>query len=205
MISLQVIPQEASPRAPVNEIQSSWYAVQTLPLHEKAVVEHLQNENIDCLVPLTVRIHKWSDRNRSVSLPVFPGYAFVRLNNYRYERVRVLRRPSVVRFVGNSQGAIPLEDYEIEHIRQLMENRVHCEPHPYLHAGQKVRIRNGALRGVEGTLLSETGKDSLVLSVSLIQRSLSIRIEGSRDARSAPTKRALHDALRFSTHSRICS
>jgi transcription antitermination factor NusG len=178
MIPLQAIPQEVSFRPPINEIRSSWYAVQTLPRHERAVVEHLQNENIDCLVPLTVRIHKWSDRNQSVSLPVFPGYAFVRLNDYRGERIRVLRRPGVVRFVGNSQGAIPLEEHEIEHIRQLMENKIDCEPHSYLQAGQKVRIRNGALRGVEGILLRETGKDTLVLSVSLIRRSLSIRIEG---------------------------
>jgi transcription termination/antitermination protein NusG len=178
MIAFQVTPREVSFRPPVNVIEPSWYAVQTLPRHEKAVVEHLRNENIDCLVPLTVRLHKWSDRNQSVSLPIFPGYAFVRLNDYRYERIRVLRRPGVVRFVGNSQGAIPLEEHEIEHIRQLMENKIHCEPHPYLQAGQKVRIRNGSLRGLQGILLRETGKDSLVLSVSLIQRSLSIRLEG---------------------------
>lgn len=178
MIPLQAVVQDVCFRPPINIIESSWYAVQTLPRHEKAVTEHLQNENIDCLLPVTVRIHKWSDRNQSVSLPLFPGYAFVRLNDYRRERIRVLRRPGVVRFVGNSQGAIPLEDYEIEHIRQLMENKVRCEPHPYLQAGQKVRIRNGALRGVEGILLREAGKDSLVLGVSLIQRSLSIQIEG---------------------------
>jgi transcription antitermination factor NusG len=83
-----------------------------------------------------------------------------------------------VRFVGNSQGPIPLEAHEITHIRQLMEHKVKCEPHPYLQAGQKVRIRDGALRGVEGILLREAGRDSLILSVSLIQRSLSIQIEG---------------------------
>ena len=175
---VETVPQDATFGPPANAFESNWYAVQTLPRHEKAVVENLQNDNIDCLVPLTTRIHKWSDRNQSVSLPIFPGYAFVRLNDYRQERIRVLRRPGIVRFVGNSQGAIPLEEHEIEHIRQLMEHRVHCEPHPFLHAGQKVRIRNGALRGVEGVLLREAGKDSLILSVSLIQRSLSIRIEG---------------------------
>jgi transcription termination/antitermination protein NusG len=178
MIPVQAVPQDVIFRPPVNATESSWYAVQTLPRHEKAVVEHLQTENIDCLLPLTVHVHKWSDRNQSVSLPIFPGYAFVRLSDYRRERIRVLRRPGIVRFVGNSQGAIPLEDQEIEHIRQLMDHKIHCEPHPFLHAGQKVRIRNGALRGVEGILLCETGKDSLILSVSLIQRSLSIRIEG---------------------------
>lgn len=159
-------------------MEASWYAVQTYPRHEKAVAEQLQSEKIECLLPLIVRVHKWSDRNQSVSTPLFPGYAFVQLNEYRRDRVRVLRRPGVVRFVGNSQGPIALEAHEIRHIRRLMEHKVSCEPHPFLQAGQKVRIRDGALRGLEGILLREAGKDSLILSVSLIQRSLSIRIEG---------------------------
>lgn len=159
-------------------IDSSWFAVQTYPRHEKAVVEQLQSDEIECLLPLIVRLHKWSDRHQKVQLPLFPGYAFVRLSESRSERVRVLRRPGVVRFVGNSHGPIPLEAHEIKHIRQLMEHNVSCEPHPFLQAGQRVRIRNGALRGVEGILVREAGKDSLILSVSLIQRSLSIQIEG---------------------------
>jgi transcription antitermination factor NusG len=157
---------------------SNWYAVQTFPRHEKAVAEHLRTEGIECLLPLIVRTHKWSDRQQSVSLPLFPGYAFVRLNESRRDRVRVLRRPGVVRFVGTSQGPIPLEAHEISHLRRLMENKVNCEPHPYLQAGQKVRVRNGALRGIEGILVRGSGNDNLVLSVSLIQRSLSIQIEG---------------------------
>jgi len=156
----------------------NWYAIQTFPRHEKAVADHLQSEGIECLLPLIVRVHKWSDRKQSVSLPLFPGYAFVRLNESRRDRVRVLRRPGVVRFVGTSQGPIPLEAHEINHIRQLMEHKVSCEPHPYVQAGQRVRVRSGALRGVEGILVCGAANDNLVLSVSLIQRSISIQIEG---------------------------
>jgi transcription antitermination factor NusG len=178
MIPTQAVADSAGFMPAIDRMEPSWFAVQTLPRHEKAVVEQLQGEQIECLLPLSVRVHKWSDRNQSVRLPLFPGYAFVRLNEERCDRIRVLRKPGVVRFVGNSQGPIPLEAHEITHIRQLMEHKVKCEPHPYLQAGQKVRIRDGALRGVEGILLREAGKDSLILSVSLIQRSLSIQIEG---------------------------
>lgn len=159
-------------------VDFSWYAVETFRRHEKAVADHLQSEGIECLLPLIVRVHKWSDRKKNVSLPLFPGYAFVRLSESRRDRARMLRRPGVVRFVGTSQGPIRLESHEIDHIRQLMANKVSCEPHPYLQAGQKVRVRNGALRGVEGILVRGAGNDNLVLSVSLIQRSLSIQIEG---------------------------
>lgn len=173
----QIVAHRVSP-TPIEAMEASWYAVQTFPRHEKAVADQLHNDDIECLLPLIVREHRWSDRNQRVSLPLFPGYAFVRLNEQRRDRIRVLRRPGVVRFVGNSQGPIALEACEIRHIRRLMENEVSCKPHPFLQAGQKVRIRDGALRGVEGILLREAGKDSLILNVSLIQRSLSIQIEG---------------------------
>lgn len=179
MLTIATQAVESIPFRPfIESFEPSWYAVQTFPRHEKAVSEQLQGEGIECLLPLTVRVHKWSDRKQNVSLPLFPGYTFVRLGEYRRDRVRVLRRPGVVRFVGTSQGAIPLATDEISHIRQLMEHKINCEPHPFLKAGQKVRIRSGALRGLEGILLRESGNDSLVLSVSLIQRSLSIQIEG---------------------------
>lgn len=179
MISTQVLTESICFTPAAEHVEhSSWYAIQTFPRHEKAVVDQLQREHIECLLPLIARVHKWSDRNQAVNLPLFPGYAFVRLNEYRLDRVRVLRKPGVVRFVGTSQGPIPLEVYEIKHIRQLIENKIDCQPHPFLQAGQRVRIRNGALRGIEGILLREAGKDSLILSVSLIQRSLSIQIEG---------------------------
>ena len=179
-----MIPQQASVDVVgftpwIEAFDFNWYAVQTFPRHEKAVAEHLQSEGIECLLPLIFRVHKWSDRKQQVSLPLFPGYAFVRLSESRRDRVRVLRRPGVVRFVGTSQGPIPLAAHEIDHVRKLMENKVSCVLHPYLQAGQKVRVRNGALRGVEGILVHGAGNDTnLVLSVSLIQRSLSIQIEG---------------------------
>jgi transcription elongation factor/antiterminator RfaH len=178
-----MIPQEASVDVVgftpwIEGMDFNWYAIQTFPRHEKTVAEHLQSEGVECLLPLIVRVRKWSDRKQNVSLPLFPGYAFVRLNESRRDRVRVLRRPGVVRFVGTSQGPIPLAAHEINHVRQLMENKVSCEPHPYLQAGQKVRVRDGALRGVEGILVRGASNDSLVLSVSLIQRSISIQIEG---------------------------
>lgn len=178
MIPTAVANESISFRPLAETIEATWYAVQTFPRHEKVVVDQLQNEDIECLLPLISRVHRWSDRNQTVSLPLFPGYAFVRLNEFRRDRVRVLRKPGIIRFVGNSQGPIPLESHEIRHIRQLIEHKIDCESHPFLQAGQKVRIRNGALRGMEGILLREAGKDSLILSVSLIQRSLSIQIEG---------------------------
>src|SRR6266567_5934438 len=156
----------------------TWYAVQTSPRHEKAIATHLHNDGIECLLPLMLEEHKWSDRRKAVSLPVFPGYVFVHLHEYSKERINVLRRPGIVRFVGSNREAAPIPLNEIENIRRLVDTRIGCRPHQFLTVGQRVRIRSGALCGLEGILLRVADSDSLVLSISLIQRSLSLRVEG---------------------------
>src|SRR5262245_28841231 len=82
------------------EAFDSWYAVQTLPRHEKAVTTQITAEGLPCVLPLENRRRRWSDREQEVQFPLFPGYMFVRLENYAQQHVHVLRKPGVVRFVG---------------------------------------------------------------------------------------------------------
>ncbi|MGH9680677.1 MAG: transcription termination/antitermination protein NusG, partial [Candidatus Acidiferrales bacterium] len=156
----------------------SWYAIQTFPRHEKAVATRLAMDGIECLLPLTVEERKWSDRRKRVSVPLFPGYIFLQLFDYDLERLDVLHRPGVVRFVGNRRETMSIPFEEIQGIRRLMENKISCRPHPFLAEGQRVRVRTGALEGLEGILVRVNENESVVLSVRLIQRSLAIRVEG---------------------------
>jgi transcription antitermination factor NusG len=176
MATLSTVYSSAAPFDSI--VTGNWYAIQTSPRHEKAVASHLQTDGIECLLPLMVEEHKWSDRRKSVSLPLFPGYVFVQLHRYSWERLDVLRRPGVVRFVGSQREAAPIPLDEIESVRRLVETKIPCRPHQFLTLGQRVRIRSGALSGLEGILLRVTDNDTLVLSISFIQRSLSLRVEG---------------------------
>jgi len=164
---------------PACSIQTGkWYALQTVPRHEKTVGTQLQMDGLEVFVPTFRKESKWSDRKKIVDLPVFPGYAFLRSSDINQDRKYVFRNRSVVRLLSTSVGAAEIPDQEILNVRRVTQSGATLEPIPYLNVGQRVRIRNGALQGLEGSLLKIGRDNCLVISVDLIQRSISIRIQG---------------------------
>ncbi|MFZ0286080.1 MAG: UpxY family transcription antiterminator [Terriglobales bacterium] len=156
----------------------NWFAVQTRARHEKVVAQRLQDSGVTTFLPLVTGIHRWSDRKKSVELPLFGCYVFVRFAPTSEERLRVLRIDSVLSFVGIRGQGTPIPDLQIDAVRTLIEEQLPWSTHPFLKIGQRVRIRSGALNGLEGILVSRNGDRTLILSVDAIQRSLAVRIEG---------------------------
>lgn len=155
-----------------------WYAIRTRSRHEKVVAKQLDGLQFENFLPLCNVIHRWSDRRKEVELPLFPGYAFVRLVYSPHERVRVLRVFGVAGFVGTQGRGIPIPDRQINDIKTLLTHQVPFENHAALHIGERVRIRGGALDGVEGILQAQKNGRILVISIDPIQRAISIDLEG---------------------------
>lgn len=155
-----------------------WYAVRTRSRHEKLVARQLEDQGIQSFLPVINKIHQWSDRRKEVQEPLFSGYAFVHLNHSSDDRVRVLRTQGVVNFVGAQGVATPIPDQEIDNINTLLTSAETYEERPFLYVGQRVRVCDGALDGLEGILTAENSDRSVVISVGLIQRSLSVRVAG---------------------------
>ena len=155
-----------------------WYAVRTRSRHEKLVARQLLNQGIQSFLPVVTKINQWSDRQKQVEEPLFAGYAFVRLDHSSNDRIRVLRTQGVVNFVGVQGSGIAIPDQEIENITTLLASRISYQERPYLHVGQRVRVCGGALDGLEGILTAENSDRSVVISIGLIQRSLSVRVAG---------------------------
>ena len=156
----------------------NWYAVQTRARHEKVVVQRLQQRGITTFLPITTEVHRWSDRKKIVELPLFSCYVFAKIAPTNLDRVRVLRVDGVLGLVGSSGQGTPIPDEQIESVRILLEERLPWSSHPFLKIGQRVRIRSGALDGMEGILVARNGNETLVISVDAIQRSLAVRVEG---------------------------
>lgn len=169
---------ETHPAAAANVSAGNWYAVQTRSRHEKFVSYQLKSRAIAHYLPIVTEVHRWSDRRKKVEVPLFSGYVFVNVPPTNEERVRVLRTDGVVRFVGHSPQGTPIPDAEIHAVKTLIEQNVSWLAYPFLKIGQRVRIRGGALDGVEGILQSQNGEGMLVVSVNAIQRSLSVTIQG---------------------------
>jgi transcription antitermination factor NusG len=156
-----------------------WYAAYTCAQHEKSVATQLDARGLTHYLPLYKTLRRWSDRRKVVHLPLFAGYVFVRME--LRNRLDVLQLPGVVRLVGFNAGPIPLEDGEIEGLRQALEEGVRAEPYPYLHLsiGRRVRIVAGPLAGREGVLKRWKGAVRVVLSLELIQSSILVDVDAT--------------------------
>lgn len=155
-----------------------WFALQTRPRFEKKVALELREKGLESFLPVHTVKHQWSDRKQSVSLPLFPGYTFVRIEADQDVRVAVLRTNGVSNFVGARGIGTPIPDDEIEAVQALLKQQIPFKLYPYLKVGQTVRIRGGSLNGVKGTLTKINGDQSLIISVELIQRSIAMRVTG---------------------------
>jgi transcription antitermination factor NusG len=158
--------------------QSSWFAIQTRPRYEKKVAVELREKDINTFLPLSSATHQWSDRRRLVQVPLFAGYAFVRISPTLAGRISVLQTNGVIGFVGVRNIGIPIPDCEIEAVQAVIEAGVVFEPHRHLSVGQRVRICSGCFDGVSGILMGVNGDQSLIISINLIQRSIAMRVQG---------------------------
>jgi transcription antitermination factor NusG len=162
-------------RFPAESAEPKWYAVYTWAHHEKRVAEHLAQRQIRGFLPVYRSVHRWKDRRKEIELALFPSYIFVHfvLN----ERVRVLEIPGVVNLVGAQGKPTPLDDREIESFQRGADGCVRMEPHPFLHAGRRVRVRSGPMTGLEGVLVRRKDGLRLVVSIEILMRAVAVEID----------------------------
>lgn len=170
--------EPALPSPFISGDETSWYALQTRARHEKVVAERLQQSGVATFLPTVREEHRWSDRKKMVEVPLFGCYVFAKLLPENRQRMLVLSTSGVLQIVGVRGDGLSIPEEQIENIRTLVAQRVTWTTCPFLKIGQRVRIRSGALNGIEGILVSRAGDNTLVVSVDVIQRSLAIRIEG---------------------------
>lgn len=158
-----------------NDIERRWFAVFTLPKHEKSVVKHLDLRKVESFLPTYEDVRLWKNRQRmKVILPLFPSYLFVRLGDK--ERVRVLESPGVLQIVGNSREPLSLPSSEIEFLRFGLQGKK-IEPYRELVVGQKVCIKSGVMQGVQGTLVRKSNAFRFVLTLALINQHAAIEVD----------------------------
>jgi transcription antitermination factor NusG len=156
-------------------VQPHWYALYTCANHEKHVAAELHVRSVEHFLPLYRSVRRWKDRRVTLDLPLFPGYVFVSVA--LRDRLKVLQIPSVVRFVAFSGVPTALPNNEMEILQTGLFQQLAAEPHPFLTAGRRVRVRSGPLAGIQGILLRRRGKTRFVVSVELIMRSMAVDID----------------------------
>lgn len=154
-----------------------WFAVRVRSNHERTAVIHLRQRGYEEFAPSYRTERRWSDRTKEIERFLFPGYVFCRLNPL--DRLPVLTVPGVVGLVGFGKTPSPVPDQEIESIRKMVQSGLLVVPWPFIRLGQRVLIERGPLAGVEGILKELKGEWRLVVSVPLLQRSVSAEVDRS--------------------------
>ena len=157
-----------------NKTGRRWYALRIKSRCEKLVATIARNKGFEEFLPLYQSRRRWSDRLKSVELPLFPGYLFCRLDP-QY-RLPLLTIPGVLHFVGVGKIPLPIDDREIAGIQAAVRSGLVTEPCPFLEVGQRVRMQDGPLEGLEGILTSKQ-QNRLIVSVTLLKRSVAVAIE----------------------------
>lgn len=157
-----------------------WYAVHCKPHFEFEVASYLKGAALETYLPVFDELHRWSDRNKVVHVPVFPGYVLVRFADVPGSRTIILRNSGVLRILGHGKFIEPVPEEQIQAVRRLLAGPGPCEAHPLIQEGQPVRVKRGALKGLEGLLARIKNSTRLVVSMELLGRSVSAEI-GAED------------------------
>jgi len=157
--------------------RDQWYALQVRSRWENSTATLLSSKGYQTLLPTFRAQKRWRGGPREVPVPLFPGYVFCQFDVHK--RLPVLVTPGVLSVVGRGRIPVPVEDSEIDAIQRVISSGLRAEPWPYLEVGQQVRIEDGALSGLEGILTSFRGSRRIVVSVSLLCRSVALEIDRS--------------------------
>ncbi len=164
-----------SPSSAIPETQAepSWYALKVRCGGEINVMSALKRKLYSPYCPMQQERRRYSDRMKTVSVPLFPGYLFCQFDPG--QKLPIISTPGVDYIVGTN-GPAAIDEGEIDSIRRMVEAGAQAEPG--FVQGQRVRVTHGALEGVEGVLVrNDLGQGKLVVSITLLNQSASLEID----------------------------
>jgi len=161
---------------PAQALGMDWYAIRIQSRLAALAEATLQGKGYEVFQPRYLARRQWSDRVKTVALPLFPGYLFSRFNASG-RLLPILTTPGVIHIVGAGRTPLPVGEEELRAIRSVVESGLPALPWPYLQAGARVLILRGPLRGLAGIVTGDTRRCRLVLTVPLLQRSVAVEID----------------------------
>ena len=155
-----------------------WYVLYTRPQSEKQVASYLKKLGIEHYLPLINKKRSWSDRVKFIDFPLFPGYIFAYFD-FSSTFSEVIRHPGAVDCIREKGRAIFMKGSEIENLKLVVKEakNIYSDPDKNFPPGQKVIVRSGALKGVEGVVARIKNKDRIYVHLPLLNRVISTELD----------------------------
>jgi transcription antitermination factor NusG len=154
-----------------------WFVLQTKPKNEKKVKRLLDHKGYECFLPTYRQKRQWSDRVVELELPLFPMYVFCRFNLSAVGKA--ISTPGVTRIVGFGGEPAEVEVKEIEALLLMAKSNLLREPWSYIPDGSLVQVETGPLAGAHGIFCPSDDSRRLVISVTLLQRSVAVQLDAN--------------------------
>lgn len=154
-----------------------WYALRIRSRFEKCVAKHLRDKGYEEYLPLARSTRRWSDRMKTVTTPLVPGYLFCKFDIQ--DRLPILIVPGVLSIVGIGKAPATIPESQISSLQQVITSGMQCGPWPFVRAGQSVSVERGPFAGLKGIVIQDKSSLRLVLSLPLLQRAVAVEMDRS--------------------------
>lgn len=154
-----------------------WYAIRVRSNYEFRTSAVLRAQGYEEFLPSYRVRSRWSDRWKETTLPLLPGYVLCRFDVHF--RLPILMTPGVVHIVGIGKTPVPVDEFEVAALRRIADAQVTARPWPFLRVHDPVTVALGPLAGLEGVLVEIKNTYRVVVSVTLLQRSVAVEVDAS--------------------------
>lgn len=161
----------------MEETTRNWYALFVRSRHEFVTSEQLQKRGVEVFLPLISKTRRWSDRNKNVMFPLFPGYIFVHVRQSAEIFLNIVRTHGTVSFVTQEPGRpAQVDPQEIQSLQLMLEAGGNIDIYPHLCEGKRVYVKQGPLKGAEGILAKKNDQNMFLVNINILGRSIGMRI-----------------------------
>lgn len=152
-----------------------WYVVRVRANAERQVARGLAGRGVEVFLPIQSRMSRGKRAAGRIEIPLFPGYLFAQFDTR--SALPVLMCPGVVHILSRGSTPEPVDPDELYALQSVTRLAQSVEALPTFTVGQKVRITGGPLADVQGVVLRDNGRERLVVSISLLHRSVIAEVE----------------------------
>lgn len=153
----------------------AWHAIRVKSKCERCVAAGLNGKGYEYFLPLARERRNWAKRGRNVERVLIPGYVFAQFDFGR--RLPVLTIPGVAHIVSTASGPCPIPADELAAVDLIARAGCAAAPWPCPVVGEQVQVDAGPLRGLRGTLVEIKAQARVVVSVTLLNRSVAAEVD----------------------------